>query len=183
MAVISFDPPPVTDISTAMFITRDDGPAWCNAFPMPTVKTATGKVVVDPYGIAELIRLICGWFDIKACGVEAVGARPGQGVVSMFSFGKSCGHVEGVLAAMLDVKFTTVRPQTWRRHFGFPSKSGKAPAVSYCRKTYGDATLQLPNRRSFHDGMADALCICEYTRAVVLKANQTETNAQLPNDG
>jgi len=46
--------------------------------------------------------------------VEQVAARPGQGVSSMFHFGRALGVVEGVFAALL-VPVRHVRPQEWQR--------------------------------------------------------------------
>ena len=46
--------------------------------------------------------------------IEQVGARPGQGVSSMFNFGKSYGICLGV-AAGLKLPTTTVTPVVWQR--------------------------------------------------------------------
>jgi crossover junction endodeoxyribonuclease RuvC len=59
--------------------------------------------------------------------VELVGAMPGQGVSSVFAFGKSFGVVIGVLAA-LDVPFTFVAPVVWKRAFGVPAAKDGARA-------------------------------------------------------
>jgi hypothetical protein len=48
--------------------------------------------------------------------IELVGARPGQGVSSMFNFGEGCGAIRGVLVA-LNVPITFVPPSTWKKHF------------------------------------------------------------------
>ena len=49
--------------------------------------------------------------------VEKVGAMPGQGVSSMFSFGRSVGIIEGVLAAK-QIPVTFVTPQAWQKQSG-----------------------------------------------------------------
>ena len=46
--------------------------------------------------------------------IEQVGARPGQGVSSMFNFGKSYGICLGVSAG-LKLQTTTVSPVAWQR--------------------------------------------------------------------
>jgi crossover junction endodeoxyribonuclease RuvC len=46
--------------------------------------------------------------------VERVGAMPGQGVTSMFSFGLACGIVHGALGA-LEVPMELVTPQQWKQ--------------------------------------------------------------------
>ena len=49
--------------------------------------------------------------------VELVGAMPGQGVSSVFAFGKSFGVVIGVPAA-LGIPFTLISPQVWKGALG-----------------------------------------------------------------
>ena len=53
--------------------------------------------------------------------IERVGARPGQGVSSMFKFGRGLGIVEGVVAAAM-VPVMYVAPAVWKRHFGLASE-------------------------------------------------------------
>ena len=55
-----------------------------------------------------------------AAFVEKVGAMPGQGTASMFSFGFSAGLVDGVLAG-LGIPTTYVTPQSWKRAAGLTS--------------------------------------------------------------
>ena len=49
--------------------------------------------------------------------MELVGAMPGQGVTSMFSFGHASGSIMGILAA-LEIPNTLVSPQVWKRQAG-----------------------------------------------------------------
>lgn len=51
------------------------------------------------------------------CLVEDVHAMPGQGVTSMFSFGRNLGTILGVLAA-LKVPYRMERPQSWQKKVG-----------------------------------------------------------------
>ena len=46
--------------------------------------------------------------------VEKVSAMPGQGVTSMFSFGRSFGVIEGILAAF-EIPATYVMPSVWTK--------------------------------------------------------------------
>lgn len=48
--------------------------------------------------------------------IEAVSARPGQGVTSMFNFGKATGCAIGVAAAH-KVPMQTPTPQKWKKHY------------------------------------------------------------------
>ena len=60
-----------------------------------------------------------------AAFVEAVGAMPGQGVASMFTFGRAAGAVDGVLGA-LGVPVTYLTPQAWKRAAGLIGKDKDA---------------------------------------------------------
>ncbi len=61
--------------------------------------------------------------------VEFVGARPKEGAVGAFAFGRSSGVIEGVMAALgLPVVFLT--PPTWKRLVGIPpGKEGAKDAA------------------------------------------------------
>ena len=83
---------------------------------MPTVtveRNKSQKRQVCPAGLSLLMQQL----SPHRATVEKVGARPGQGVSSMFSFGRSVGIIEGVLAAkQIPVTFTT--PQAWQKQSG-----------------------------------------------------------------
>ena len=95
--------------------------------------------------------------------VEKVGARPGQGTVSMFSFGQSYGFILGVLSAF-GIGYQLVPPATWKREYGI-LKAGKQGSVEVCKRLFPGVSLKPTERsRKDSDGLADALCICEYAR-------------------
>lgn len=77
---------------------------------MPVHRTRGTKHEIDPVGLAGIIR---DWAPEHAW-IEIVGARPGQGVTSMFRFGLAVGLARGVLAAA-GVPVSGVTPQEWRR--------------------------------------------------------------------
>ena len=58
-------------------------------------------------------------WQAKRAFVEMVGARPGEGAVGAFAFGRSRGIVEGVLAAA-NVPATFIAPASWKRAIGIP---------------------------------------------------------------
>ena len=51
------------------------------------------------------------------CTLEQVGAMPGQGVSSMFSFGDSVGFIRGILTAS-GVPFEQKVPRVWQKALG-----------------------------------------------------------------
>ena len=99
--------------------------------------------------------------SIVAC-VEKVGAMPGQGVTSMFNFGKAAGFIEGVLAG-LGIPYQLVTPQRWKKEFTL--HNSKQQSVEVCRKLFPDVDLlPTPRSRVPSDGMAEALLMAEYAR-------------------
>lgn len=95
--------------------------------------------------------------------VEKVGARPGQGTVSMFTFGKNAGKIEGVLMT-LGIPYQLVPPQNWKREFSL-IKAEKRKSIETAKKLFPGVSL-LPGERcrADSDGMAEAILICEYAR-------------------
>jgi crossover junction endodeoxyribonuclease RuvC len=81
----------------------------------PTVRDK-GRPRVDAAALGALI-ISC---DAASAFVERVGAMPGQGVTSMFQFGRACGIVEGVLGA-LSVPVTYVTPTQWKGALKVPA--------------------------------------------------------------
>ncbi|OBU85475.1 hypothetical protein MY55_15970 [Chromobacterium subtsugae] len=93
-----------------------DGEQLLAVYDMPVVELRSGKATkrsVSPALLADLLRQLAGAHVV----IEKVGAMPGQGVASMFNFGKSAGIVEGVCAGLgLPVSFVT--PQQWQKRAG-----------------------------------------------------------------
>ena len=93
--------------------------------------------------------------------IEKVGARPGQGVTSMFNFGKSAGYIEGVLSA-LGIPYQLIPPQTWKREFSLIGKDKKA-SIETCQKLFPEVDLRRSERsKTDSDGKAEALLIALY---------------------
>lgn len=103
-------------------------------------------------------------FQIAHAFVEQVAARPGQGVVSMFSFGRSYGSQRCVIAAN-KIPFTLVTPAKWTKemHQGIPShlktKDRSEIAVS---RLYPDFEPTEPCTKAQLQGVRDALLLAEY---------------------
>lgn len=100
--------------------------------------------------------------DIIVC-VEKVGAMPGQGVTSMFNFGKSAGFIEGVLSAYF-IPYQLVSPKTWKKEFSLIHKE-KSDSIRVCKQLFPDINL-LPTPRCTKesDGMAEATLMAVYAK-------------------
>lgn len=127
------------------------------------------KITTIPFTPAEFIELMenvssdCTSERVTAmCCVEKVGAMPGQGVTSMFSFGKSAGFLEGVLQS-LNIPYQLVPPQTWKKEFGL--NSDKQKSIEVCKRLFPTVDLKRTERcKKEHDGMAESLLMAEYAR-------------------
>lgn len=133
--------------------------------------TAEGSVEVIDMPVLELIRngkkkrevsaqalanQLAGR-NIKAAFLERVNAMPGQGVTSVFSFGRSLGIVEGVLAAY-DIPTTLVTPQAWQKAVG--QRAGKDGSRERVMQLF-PAQVDLFQRKK-DDGRSDAALIAYY---------------------
>lgn len=99
---------------------------------------------------------------VIAC-VEKVGAMPGQGVTSMFSFGKSAGFIEGVLESF-EIPYQLVPPQTWKKSFSLLHKDKKA-SIEMCKQLFPGINLLPTERcRKESDGLAEATLMALYAK-------------------
>ncbi len=87
---------------------------------MPTLKDGKSTRVNAAALAAELRGA-----GVEHAYVELVGAMPGQGAASMFSFGHAAGVVSGVLGG-LQMPVTFITPQAWKKHFSLIGKDKDA---------------------------------------------------------
>jgi len=116
----------------------------------PTVEVKRGqklKTEISPQMLAAIIRARNPSIAI----LEIVGAMPGQGVSSMFQFGRGVGMLEGILSA-LDVPVTYISPQGWQKAVGV--RGGKDGSRA-CAAARFPAYAHMFARKK-DDGRADA---------------------------
>jgi crossover junction endodeoxyribonuclease RuvC len=123
---------------------------------MPTMVVRRGSRDVREVS-APSLGVIMRAHDADAAYIEQVGAMPGQGVSSMFAFGRAVGVLEGVLAAC-GIPVTKVPPQTWQR--AMRVRGGKDGARERAGQLY-PRMAQLFERKK-DDGRADAALIATY---------------------
>ena len=112
---LGIDPGSVSGAWAAIYA---DGKMVCGDLP----------VVDRTINPAELARLIRSLNPDRAI-VEQVGARPGQGVSSMFAFGRGYGCILGVLGAC-EVPVTMVTPGRWKKAMGLDSDKEKSRSLA-----------------------------------------------------
>jgi crossover junction endodeoxyribonuclease RuvC len=101
--------------------------------------------------------------------LEKVHSMPGQGVTSVFSFGRSVGIIEGMLKQE-NVSYNLILPQVWQQELGLANITGKetfknAAAKKAARKqAYLETAKKLfPNyKNQITLDLADAILIAEY---------------------
>ena len=131
-------------------------------------KTETGQAVFaypweDSFFAMEMASLMQMKEHGIVAAVEKVGARPRQGTVSMFNFGKSAGYIEGVLSA-LGIPYQLVPPNKWKKEFSLIGQDKQASIVT-CRKLFPELDLKRTERcRTDSDGKAEATLLAEYAR-------------------
>ena len=131
-------------------------------------KSETGQAVFaypwdDSFFAMEMASLMQMKEHGIVAAVEKVGARPGQGTVSMFNFGKSAGYIEGVLSA-LGIPYQLVPPNKWKKEFSLIGQDKQASIIT-CRKLFPELDLKRTERcRTDSDGKAEATLLAEYAR-------------------
>jgi crossover junction endodeoxyribonuclease RuvC len=116
----------------------------------PTVEVKRGAKMKTEISAQMLASIIRARKPTEAV-VERVGAFPGQGVSSVFAFGKAAGLLDGVLAA-LEIPVTYVAPQKWQRDVGArEGKDGNRQRAAELFPAYASSFS-----RAKDDGRADA---------------------------
>ena len=119
------------------------------------------------------IRALCAMIrpgEDMMVGLEKVHAMPGQGVTSMFNFGRGYGRILGMLETLqlegYPLKFSLVTPTQWKKTVlsGMDWKDNKECAVIFAQNMYPSINLTPGKIRKPHSGIADAVCIAEYMR-------------------
>lgn len=134
-----------------------DGDA-VHAIPMPIV----GKEI-DGHELAILLQNL----QPDTVIIEKSQAMPGQGVTSMFNYGAGFGRLLGICEA-LGLPYRLVTPQRWKGVVLAGTAKDKDAAVAFVRRAYPSINLTPGRKRKAHDGIADAVCLAEYGRQLMI---------------
>jgi crossover junction endodeoxyribonuclease RuvC len=120
-AVIGID----VGVAGALALVGHDG-ALTEVVDMPTLRDGpAGRSNVNAPLLAEIVAK----WHARSAFVEFVGARPGEGAVGAFAFGRSRGVIEGAAGA-LGVSVAFITPPVWKRLVGIPpGKDGAKDAA------------------------------------------------------
>ena len=120
---------------------------------MPLIKVGS-KSRVNGAAVAALLRV----HVINHAYLEQVGAMPGQGVSSMFTFGHAAGVVEGIIQG-LNIPYTLVTPQAWKKSAGLIG-TDKDAARSRAIQLHPD--LRILDKKGQGQAIADAILIARH---------------------
>ena len=125
---------------------------------MPTMtieRNGKSKRQVSASDLAEIIKRFAPDGVNTTCALcEKVSAMAGQGVTSVFSFGRSFGMIEGILAT-LHISTTFVPPATWTKGVGrSPGKDASRARAMELFPSYQQLFSRVKD-----DGRADAALI------------------------
>ncbi|KTH39046.1 crossover junction endodeoxyribonuclease RuvC [Enterobacter hormaechei] len=147
-AVLGIDP----GCSGALVLVTEQGD-YIDHLAMPTIKVGT-KSRVNGAAVAAWVRQ----YGITHAYLEQVGAMPGQGTASMFTFGHAAGVAEGILQG-LNIPYTLVTPQAWKKSAGLIG-SDKDAARSRAIQLYPE--LRALDAKAKGQAIADALLIARF---------------------
>ena len=154
--IIGIDP----GITGAIYFEHENGTK--EVIDIPVMAKSSGKGnQINPYGLSEIIRAAYKSDGVYTAFLERVNAMPGQGVSSVFSFGKSSGIIEGVLAA-LKIPVVMVTPNKWKKAAGLTGKD-KDAARTLAIQLYPELADQLSRKKDI--GRADAILIAHFGRS------------------
>ena len=111
MIILGIDP----GLSGALAL-YDTSEQTVEVFDMPVLELVRNGKKKGEVSAQALANHLAGR-KVNSAFLERVNAMTGQGVTSVFSFGRSTGIVEGVLAAY-DIPTTLVTPQAWQKAVG-----------------------------------------------------------------
>jgi crossover junction endodeoxyribonuclease RuvC len=130
-----------------------EGGKLVNVIDMPTLEVDSGKTKKRHISAVSLCNYLTVFSNAHVV-IEKVGAMPGQGVSSMFNFGRSAGIIEGVVAAM-HFPSTYVTPAAWTKAVG--RAAGKDASRMRAMELFPSKAELF--KRAKDDGRADAALI------------------------
>ena len=124
-----------------------------------------GEVVCTPFDKEAYIDVLSSApVGETFCVLERVSAMPGQGTVSMFTFGENYGWIQGILDSF-GIPYELVRPQAWKKSFGVTKDKNSSIAVA--KRLFPRANFKRTERSlKDDDGLCEAALIAEYARRI-----------------
>jgi len=129
-------------------------------FDVPMVKIK-GKAKPAWNLWAEMWYFALDQASVDMVVIEDIAARPGQGVTSMFTFGRSLGFAHGIVMSVTSCPVHFVTPSVWKGKLGL-LKSDKGASREKCRSLYPQTSKDIGRVKD--DGRAEAALLAHYGR-------------------
>lgn len=116
---------------------------------------------LNHWGLADLLSR---WADVSVSVViERVSAMPGQGVVSMFTFGQYFGAVKQAVASA-GIAYTLIEPRIWKRVYGLQGgRENKGASAAKAIELFPELKpLMYGPKGGVKDGRAEAVLLAHY---------------------
>lgn len=151
MSVAGIDP----GMEGGIAILCDDG-GWV-VFPMPLVGNQ-----IEVAKIASEMRLL----EVRRAVIEQQQAMPKQSPKSSFTIGLGYGKLLGALEAQ-GIAHQPVRPRQWKDKVLRSTAKDKDAAIAHAHRIAPGVDLKPGQKRTAHDGMADAICLADYAQRLM----------------
>ena|ERR1700748_545282 len=149
-----------------VIIRSDDNDQYIDTYRTPTIDKE-----VD---INEFYKILSQYKGTSVhCVLENVHSIFGAGAKSNFQFGFVAGIIEGILASC-KIPYTKISPKTWQKEMWqgisvLKDAKGKTEtkkmSLIAAKKLFPNTNLLATTRSTVeHDGIVDALLICEFSR-------------------
>lgn len=105
-------------------------------------------------------------YGIDYCLIEHAQAMPGQGVSSMFKYGKNFGSIVAMTFCNR-IPYELVRPVEWTRemHKGLTGDRAKQKSLAKIQQLFPEEDFRVSKKAiKPHEGIVDAVLIAEYAR-------------------
>lgn len=132
----------------------------------------TSNKVLDTRGLMDIIMNLPDCEDIHAV-IEDVHSIFGASAAANFSFGFNCGYLEGIIST-LEIPYTKIAPKIWQKEMwqGVPliknsnkKTDTKGMSLIAARRLFPKENFLASSRCKVpHDGIVDAMLICEYCK-------------------
>lgn len=121
----------------------------------------------------DTFHAFASWIDARVTAlalahayIEKAQCMPKNGAVGMFKYGQGFGRLLGWVEAM-GLAHTLVAPKTWTKvmHAGTSMAPAKKRSLEAARRLFpGETFLATAKSKVPHDGIVDAILICEYAK-------------------
>lgn len=125
---------------------------------MPAIKRGS-RSDIDLERLASEFECLIDVEMVSHAVIEDTAARPGQGVVSMFTFGRVTGIVVGLIAAH-HIKIHFVKPEVWKLATGL--NKDKSLSRTKAQKLFPLQADKFSLKK--HDGRAEAALLAHFGR-------------------